>query len=302
MDAPLKPGFYPWVEVNRYHADNLGDRASLSSSIAKLIVDRTPKRAWLAHPRLNQTFVEEADEKFDFGSAIHDALSSAGKRVQVLVFDDWRTKAAKDKRAEARAMGFLPLLEKDWRKVEAVCAIVVARINRSSIELGQQEAIFLAEDRGVLLRAMLDSWNPPWVSDFKITSINLASDFTVGSHIADMDYDLRAWFYLRVASLVFPDWAGRLKYRWLFVEKDEPHGMRVVEADATQLEMGRRKGEHAIGVWQRCMASGKWPHLEGLPATVPYPGYKENAWLERETKPDHVMGPMEALRQMSDRK
>ena len=297
----LTPGFYPTVSALDYHSDSLCLLPSLSSSLAKMLVEQTPKIAWLNHPRLNQSFNPEHDDRFDLGTAVHDFLSSGGARVRVIPgFNDYKKEAARTERDKLRALGVVPLLEEQADRVNEIVASVGEILTRRKIALGAQEAVFLAETHGVMLRAMMDSWNPPWISDFKVTAINLANDFVVGKQIADLNYDLSAAFYARVAELVFPEWAGRLKFRWVFVEKDAPHGVRIVEADNTTLEMGRRKANHAIGLWQRCMASNRWPHLENLPATVPYPNFKETAWLERETAPGFVMGPQEALKRMDD--
>lgn len=297
----LEPGHYSSADVSAadYHKDPAIE-PSLSSSLARVLVTQTPRLAFLQHPRLNSEFgADDGDGKFDVGSAVHDAMSSGGWRiVTVHGFADWKKGDARKERDRIRAVGFVPLLEDQADKVGNIVACIHEQLAAADISLGAQESVFIAQDRGVWLRAMLDSWSPPFIRDFKVTKINLADDDTVGRHIASMDLDLRAWFYLRVAELVFPDWAGRLKYEWLFVEENEPHGLRVVECDATFREMGRRKGECAIGLWERCMTSGVWPHLEGLSRTVPYPGYAENRWLERETRDGFVQGPMATLRAM----
>jgi len=291
--APLGPGFWPNVPAHEYHADPCVE-PSLSSSIAKVLIDETPKKAWLSHPKLNPAFVVEHDDRFDLGTAVNDFLSSGGERVRVIPgFTDYRKEAAQTERNKMRAAGVVPLLEHQADAVNEIVASVHETLAARKIDLGAQEAVFIAEDRGVMLRAMMDSWNPPWISDFKISGINLANDYTLGHHIADLSYDLRAAFYLRVAELVFPEWAGRLKYRWIMVEKDEPFGVRIVEADATTLEMGRRKMGNALGVWQKCLASGRWPHLEHCSPTVPYPSFAETRWLEREEKDGFVQGPID---------
>ncbi len=305
MGAPaiaLAPGFHPGFSAHLYHADPC-ESPSLSSSIAKVLINETPKKAWLAHPRLNPDFTVEHDDKFNLGDSVHDFLSSGGERVRVIPgFTDYKKEGARIERDKLRAVGVVPLLEHQADQVNDIVAEVGKVLTRRKIDLGHQEAVFIAEDRGILLRSMMDSFNPPWITDFKVTGINLANDFVLGSHIADLGYDLSAWFYMRVAGLVFPEWAGRLKFRWVFIEKDHPHGVRIIKADATILEMGRRKGESALGIWQKCLASDRWPHLEHMPATVPYPNFKENAWLEREEKPDFIIGPQTMLKQIDDRR
>ena len=295
-------GLYLVVDSTIYHADQLiSDRPSLSSSLAATLISETPKRAWLEHPRLNPKFEAESDSKFDLGSAVHDYLSSGGARVRVIPgFSDYRKETAQIERDKLRAAGIVPLLEKEAEKVHAIVESVNETLKRKGVELGHQEGVFVAEDRGVLIRAMIDSWNPPFIRDFKVSGLNLANDVGLAKHIADLHYDLRAYFYVRIAGLVFPEWAGRIKYEWIFVEKDQPHGVRIVEADNTWLEMGRRKYESALGIWQKCVTSGRWPHLEGLSKTLPYPSWSETQWLERETKHDFVMGPVEMLKRMDD--
>lgn len=298
MTAPLRlgPGIYTDVSAADYHLDPAME-PSLSSSLAKVLVSGTPRAAWGAHPRLNPKFEAEVNEKFDMGSAIHDTLASGGRILYIVTgFADWRKKEAQEQREEARARGFLPILDHQAEQIGLICKRAREQLDGARIDLGQQEPVLIAQDRGVWLRAMMDSLAPPWINDFKITKINLASDRAVAHHMVTMGYDLRAAFYLRVAELVFPDLAGRLNFRWLFIQEDEPHGLRIIEADATMREMGRRKMEHAIGLWARCMAEKRWPHLEGLPRTVPYPAFLENDWLERETTDGFVQGPMATLK------
>ena len=296
----LLPGYHPNVSADRYHADPCW-RPSLSSSLAKVIVEETPLKAFLAHPRLNKHFEPEDESKFDMGSAVHDMLASGGKRVRIIPnFTDYKKEGARTERDKLRAQGFTPLLEHQAADVNKIADQVVDALERRKIDLGAQEAVFIAEDHGVLVRAMMDGFAPPRIWDFKITSINLASDAAVGRHLADMNYDLRAAFYLRVAELVFPQWAGRLTYSWILVEKDAPHGLRIVDCDGTFKEMGARKYRHALGVWKQCIESGRWPHLEHMGRTVPYPSWNETAWLERETTEGFVMGPQAMLKRMDE--
>lgn len=298
--TPLATGVHADVDAARYHADDLCAEPSLSSSLAKVLVTQTPRAAWLQHPRLNARFnpFETGSDKFALGDATHDTLSSDGRRIDLAPFNDWKSGDARKFRDKSRAQGRVPLTKPQAVQVAGIAATTLNQLVRLKIDLGAQEHVFIAHNHGATLRAMMDSFAPPFVRDFKCTKINLANDVTVGRHLVEMGYDLRAWFYLHVAGLVFPEWAGRLRFEWIMVEEDEPHGVRIVEADATFLEMGRRKGQHAIRLWERCMASGVWPHLEDLSRTVPYPNWAENQWLERETSdPAFVQGPMATLRQ-----
>ena len=300
MTDPLRlaAGLHPAVAPADYHAD-CAIEPSLSSSLAKVLVAQTPKHAWLQHPRLNPKFVAETDAKFDLGSAVHDYLAGGAARIKIVTgFKDWKKDAAQEQRAAARAAGLIPLLTHQFEQVIDIAAVAKETAVKEGISLGMQECVLIAEDKGAWLRAMMDSFAPPWINDWKISKINLANDAALARHMVDMGYDMRAAFYIHVAELVFPDLAGRINFRWLFLEEDEPFGLRIIEADATMREMGRRKMQYAIDIWRECLGNGRWPHFENLPRRLAYPDWKEREWLEREVAPTSVMGPVEMLGRM----
>src|SRR6266571_488600 len=69
----MTPGIYT-LTAEQYHADP-APTASLSSSVASILLDQSPLHAWLAHPRLNHSYVrEDANSRFDLGSAAHMML------------------------------------------------------------------------------------------------------------------------------------------------------------------------------------------------------------------------------------
>lgn len=302
MTGPLRlpPGVWLDVPHDAYHAD-CAECPSLSSSVAKILISETPMAAMLAHPRLNLGFEAEHDSKFDLGSAVHDILASQGKRVEVVEgFDDWKKGDARKKRDEIRAAGKVPLLTEQWDRAHAIVEVVWVGLAKAAVDLGWQEAVAVVKDGDVWLRAMFDGFSNVTITDFKVTGVNLANDTALARHMVDLGYDLRAAFYLHVAELAFPELAGRLKFRWVFVQVDPPHGIRIIEADGTWREMGRRKMAHAIAVWHDCVATGKWPHLEGLPTRIEYPGWSENEWLQREQRLGFVQGPMVTLKAFDD--
>lgn len=58
------------MSAEAYHQDP-APQPSLSSSIAKILLDQSPRHAWLAHPKLNPNYVAEEDSRFDIGTAAH---------------------------------------------------------------------------------------------------------------------------------------------------------------------------------------------------------------------------------------
>ena len=79
------PGIYDGIPENDYHADPVGPAPSLSASIAKLLVLKSPRHAWLAHPRLNKAKAEEVEKAKrarDVGTATHKLVLGAGKTIR----------------------------------------------------------------------------------------------------------------------------------------------------------------------------------------------------------------------------
>src|SRR3990167_3196210 len=77
---------------------------SLSASVAHLLLTRSARHAWLAHPRLNPAWAPEATEQTDLGTLEHALLlEQDDSRLVVVEADDWRAKAARLARDEARA-------------------------------------------------------------------------------------------------------------------------------------------------------------------------------------------------------
>ena len=78
------PGIYPDLTPKVYHADPC-ERPSLSSTIAKVMCSRSPRHAWLAHPRLGDApegDAPEGEEKVSkqklLGSLLHRLVLGKG--------------------------------------------------------------------------------------------------------------------------------------------------------------------------------------------------------------------------------
>ena len=103
-----KPGIYPGVSSADYFADPC-PTPSLTQSLCKILIETSPQHAWTAHPRLNPQFEYDSDTKFDLGNVAHRLVLGRGKEIEVIEFDDWRSKAAKEARAKARFESRIPV-------------------------------------------------------------------------------------------------------------------------------------------------------------------------------------------------
>lgn len=72
----LKPGVHRIPEAE-YHADP-APAPSLSSGIARALLARSPRHAWIMSPRLNPEWAPVEKKAFDLGRAGHRAVLGVG--------------------------------------------------------------------------------------------------------------------------------------------------------------------------------------------------------------------------------
>ena len=105
----LPAGIHDGIPAERYHRDP-SDRPALTAGTIKTLLAYSPWHAWHNHPRLNPEWAPTYEAKFDLGTAAHALLLQGEDVAQWIDADDWRTKAARDERDQARKEGKVPLL------------------------------------------------------------------------------------------------------------------------------------------------------------------------------------------------
>ena len=300
------PGHYADIDAAAYHKDPAAE-PSLSSSLAKTIMERTLLHAWAAHPRLNKDFAEKHDDKFDLGSVAHELILGKGGGIVVLPYSGYQTNAAKEARDEARASGKTPILAEQMHRASKMCESVCDALAQTpgAVHLfkdpardgnftnGIGESVLIWKDiGGPLCRAMID-WlivkdGAMEVFDIKTTDVPL-SDGSIERQIGNMHFDLSAAFYLRGLLSHFPECAGRIKFRWIFVEASAPHEVRVVEPSAHLLTIGDRKAALAIAKWKRAIETNVFPGYDRRITTVDLAWRAEERQMEREMKDDDAI-------------
>ncbi len=286
------PGFYR-MKDKAYHADPC-ETPSLSSSIAKTIVHVTPLQARADHPRLNGRGPEETvqEAKVNIGSAVHHMLLGNGSEVVEVKYKDWRTDAAKELREEISAARATPLLTKDYLRAENIAEKLRARVRAivpGILVDGAPEVTMVWQDEhGCLCRSRVDWWGPEEndIFDFKTTRSGLDDD-SIARLIKD-GLDLRAGHYIRGLRALRPGLRGPVRYRFVFIQQEEPYDLRVVEMDGAGYEIGQRKAAYAAAIFAHCLKARDWPGYPAKITTIEYPKYAETNWMNRETY-DHML-------------
>lgn len=256
----MKPGIHQGIPSATYHSD-CADEPSLSSSIAKLLLERPPYWAWAAHPKLNPEWKQpEPKAAFDIGSAAHALLLENGKDIMVIAADNWLTKDAKAKRDDARGLGFTPVLTKEYEKTQEMSRVATEFLAGYGIDVSKtdNECTMIAEVDGVLCRTRADIFMPGRIIDYKTTGVSLD---VFNKQASKFGYDLQAVLYLNVAAEL------NLACEWAFLvqETTAPYPVQMFKPTREFLEVGRRKLMQALSIWSECMLLGEWP---GYPRDV----------------------------------
>ncbi len=296
MKTILQAGLHFDVPAADYHADPAPE-PSLSSSLAKVLLDQSPRHAWLQHPRLNAGIppVAPTSQK-EIGTAVHKLVLGRGGDLLVIDAKDYRTNAAKDARAAAYEAGECPILKPDYEQAQAIALAVCEQLAQvhdcHGFNGAASEVVGISHDpTGAWLRCMIDKFEErnggAIIWDLK-SGDQSAEPGTLGRRIANMSYEIQAALYERVVSTIRPDLAGRLKFRWVFVENEAPHLITVAELDNAGLEIGRKKVASALALWNRCRRENDWPGYPAAIVIAEFPTFAENAWLAREMADESI--------------
>lgn len=248
-----------------YHA-----RPELSSTEARILLDSPAKYRWRKD---NPPLIDPSD-KFDIGSAVHSKVLGTGYEVVVLDFPDYRSKAARDARDEARADGKVPVLVDRFREVEAMAEAVLAHPTARALfdQPGDAEVSVFGTDpvTGVECRARFDYL--PDQGEHRRIAVDVktsadASKRGFETSAARYEYGIqRAWYLDTLAWETGPMPAGfEPEMLFVVVEKEPPHLVGVYQMPMVWAEKGHLAATRARETYKACVDTGRWP---GLPEEV----------------------------------
>ena len=250
FDLGAVPVIVPDLDEQTYHSS-----PGLSSTGARMLLSNAAKFDYYrTHPTHRDVF--------DLGSAVHTLVLGTGWPIDVLHFDNWQTKAAREAKAESRANGRVPMLGKDFDVVHAMAfSVLNDRRARHFFESdGMVEASMFAEDpaTGVLMRARPDVMTPTRMVDLK--TANDASNDGFRRSAAEYGYQVQEWFYRRVRQIITG--AEDRDFVFVVVEKSPPYLVNVIELDAEFAQIGRSQVDRALRLYAECVeryGDGPWP-------------------------------------------
>jgi PDDEXK-like domain of unknown function (DUF3799) len=281
-----KPGIYRGISAVDYHADPCPE-PSLTQSLAKILIEHSPRHALTMHPRLNADFEPEDDKKFDLGSAAHRIMLGRGRELAVIECADWRTKASKELRDQAVANGFTPILQHQFEQAVQITDAATHQLDkhedRDAFTRGDPEVMLAWQEDGIWFRALVDWLHDDLltVDDYKTSGMSMAPH-VLGYRAEAAGWHIQAAFIERGLDVLYSDNRGRRKFRFIAQETDKPYGLTVMHMDEHWLTMGRKQVDTAVSIWKTCIRTNQWPGYTARSIVPVFPGYKEARWLERE--------------------
>ncbi|MBY4571219.1 hypothetical protein ACN95_14460 [Gordonia sihwensis] len=236
------------LDENSYH----GDLTTLSSTGARALATRTP--AEFRHEQLNG----RPDKKeFDFGHLVHKMILGKGADIRVIEADDWRTKAAREKRDAAREAGEVPVLEKEWRRAERV--VESFRLHETAAGLisggAPEVSLYWADSwSGVRCRGRVDYLRPDVAVDVKTTQD--ADPRKFAKSVAEYGYHAQAAWYmdgLTECGVTVTDFV------FVVVSVVAPHLVSVCRLSDAAIDRGRELNRVALERFAVCELTGEWP-------------------------------------------
>lgn len=274
------------MSESEYHSDPC-ETPSLSASIANVLHTQSPLHAYHLHPRLGG-HRRPPTASMDAGSLAHLLLLGTGSKVEVIVADDWRTKAAKAARDEARAAGKIPVLVEDHDQAAATADALRARFDEHGIKLyGQSEVSVFWREGSVQCRGRIDHVNGlepdrNLIQVLDLKSIKSADPDTCRRHIDTYGYAIQQAAYTRALAQLCPWASGRIDFVFVFFELEPPHAVTPLRLSGAFFELGERRWERAVRTWERCLSTGVWPGYEDGVGVVEPPPWAMARDMERQ--------------------
>lgn len=286
MRKITKPGIYRGIADADYRADPCPE-PSLTQSLVKILIDRSPYHAWIQSPRLNPQFEYDDDTKYDIGNVAHRLVLGRGKEIEVVDFADWRTKASQEAREKAADEGRIAVLRHQFDQSSDMAAAARKQLDRhedaDAFTGGAAEVMIAWQEDGIWFRALIDWLHDDLrtVDDFKTSGMSMAPH-VIGIRAEAAGWHIQAAFIERGLDILDPAGAGRRRYRFIAQETDQPHALTVMHMDEHWLTMGRKQVDAGAARWCASIGNNRWLGY-GNRAVIPeFPGFKESRWLDRE--------------------
>lgn len=291
MNAQLNSDFVPTARIiecteEQYFADPC-EVPSLSQSIAKLLLAKSPLHGWSAHPRLGRApaeddvsddEIEDTSTALNDGKLLHKLMLGKGVDVVIVHADSFRTKLAREARDEAIAAGKLPYIAAKYEAIAKSAEILRDRCARAGYPLQGQSEVAIewtepGNDGPVVCRCRMDH---VFINEGRILDVKKIRDAhprKAARNFVEYGYDIQHAAYKRALQALRPHLCGRVDFTFLYLELSPPYAVVPAHPDGAFREIGENRWLTAVKVWERCLATNHWPSYSDRVVTLEAPSY-----------------------------
>lgn len=267
------------------------DIPRLSPSIAKIIVNRSPAHAYVAHRLLGGGTEDESTKAQNTGKILEALVYNQplDKLFAILPYDNFRTKDAQTARDAAIAERKTPILEKDIQEFEFAADTIKKQLAEQGIvfEGGEYQKLveWTCQQTGANCKGYIDYYSSPIIWDLKCVAD--ASPAKVVRSFVDYGWDIARAAYTEGIETNYPELAGRTRMIFPFAETEPPYLVSLYEASGEMELLGKEKWYRAKMKWVDCLATGRWPgYFTGVAQIQPTPW--QMAAIEYQDEPKEV--------------
>jgi len=262
--ARIEGPFVGHMDAAEYHADQAPE-PSLSSTLAKTLLKKSPLHAWCLSRRLNPAYVSIDKKTFDIGRAAHRAVLGAGDDYvaipEALLASNGAisTKEAKQFVADAREAGQTPLKQTECDAIEAMAIVARDRLREHGITLRPErsEVAAIARVDDVWCRAMFDNIDEdPAIPIYDFKTCEDASPDACLRSILNYGYDVQAAHYQAVWKAATGEDRA---FTFIFQEKAAPFEVCLIRLSASFSDLATLRAAKARRIWGECLRADNWP-------------------------------------------
>lgn len=256
--------FVGHMDATEYHADQAPE-PSLSSTLAKALLKKSPLHAWCLSRRLNPAYVSIDKKTFDIGRAAHRAVLGAGDDYvavpESLLASNGAisTKEARQFVAEAREAGQTPLKQAECDAIEEMAIVARDRLREHGVVLRPErsEIAAIAQVDDVWCRAMFDNIDDdPAIPIYDFKTCEDASPDACLRSVLNYGYDVQAAHYQAVWKAATGE---SREFTFIFQEKSAPFEVCLVRMSASFSDLANMRAAKARRIWGECLRADNWP-------------------------------------------
>lgn len=266
-----KPGFYPELSCDDYFSEPCPAPALTNSGIKQLL-GKCPAYFHHCHPALGNKPKDFSTAAMSRGSLVHRLALGKGDDYAISPFDEYRSAAAKEWKSIVEGAGQVPVKQKDFDQAEAMASVMRERIEEACEGKPYQTEVVIAwqeqmSSGPVWCRGMLDVWCPDLLLALDVKTCASAADHAVQKAFAGGYATQDAWYRRGLEKLTAEH--GRVAFKFLFVESDDPHLARTATAREAFRHGAQFECDRALAIFADCLSSGQWPGYGDLAVEPP---------------------------------